>query len=428
MSAPRRRILHVDLDAFFVAVERVYDPSLRGRPVVVGGSAEGRGVVAAASYEARAFGVRSAMSMARAQRLCPDLVRVSGKLDLYQKASRAVFALFTELTPVVEKVSVDEAYLDMSGTKGLHGSAWAAAERLRRAVRERLQLDVTIGLSGNRLVSKVASAFAKPCGQFEVLAGQEARFFAPLPVGALPGVGPVTEEQLHKAGVRRLGQLAAASEPLRRRIFGSGADTVRARAAGGDDTPVRPPELRGDAKSLGREETFADDAGDLGFLRAKLQELLGEAARQLREHGLLARKVSVKLRRADFVDATRDATLPAATDHDGELLEPALALLEGLAPSMLPARLLGVRFSGLSRGFWQASLWAGERARERWLVDALDRIRDRHGGRAVRSGASAGLAGSRPRETRADPRGPDPFALPEPSPDSHPEPLPEQDS
>jgi len=203
-----RTVLHADLDAFFVAVERVRDPRLRGRPVVVGGSPAERGVVAAASYEARALGIHSAMPMAQALRLCPDLVRVRGSHGLYRRASRAVFELLGAYTPIVERVSVDEAYLDLSGTERLFGRAVDAAERMRREVRERLRLDLSIGVACNRLVSKIASAFAKPRGLFEVLPGQEARFLAPQPVATLPGVGPVTERRLLDFNIPRLGQLA----------------------------------------------------------------------------------------------------------------------------------------------------------------------------------------------------------------------------
>ncbi|RMH01348.1 MAG: DNA polymerase IV [Planctomycetota bacterium] len=398
-SARDRSILHVDLDAFFVAVERVRDPSLVGRPVVVGGPPERRGVVAAASYEARAYGIRSAMPMAQAQRLCPDLVRVDGSHRLYGRASRAVFALLGAYTPIVEKVSVDEAYLDLSGTGLLFPRAVDAAERMRREVRERLRLDLTVGVARNRLVSKVASAFAKPQGLFEVRPGQEARFLAPLPVQRLPGIGPVTTRRLLDFRIPRLGVLAATESWFLEEVFGEHGPAMQRRARGEDDTPVRPPWEPHEARTIGHEETFAQDTEDHGFLRAKLHELLAAAARRLRAQGLLARKISVRLRYADFVSESRDTTLPVATDHDGELLAPALELLHRMATRRTLVRLLGVRLGGLSRGYWQGSLLDPRRARERRLVAALDGIRDRHGMSAVRAGETVWLrrpSGRRP--------------------------------
>ncbi len=381
-----RSILHVDLDAFFVAVERVRDPRLRGRPVVVGSSPARRGVVAAASYEARACGIHSAMPMARALRLCPGLVRVSGSHALYSRASRAVFEILGGFTPLMEKVSIDEAYLDLTGTGLLFGRAVDAAEKLRREVRGRLGLDVTVGVSRNRLVSKVASGFAKPRGLFDVQPGQEARFLAPLPVQALPGVGPVTTRRLVDFNIERLGTLAGTEAWFLERVFGVHGAALQARARGEDDTPVRPSWERPEARSVGHEETFVRDTADPGFLAARLQVLLESAARRLRAKGLVARKVTVKLRHADFVTLTRDATLPAASDHDVELLEPALELLGRMATRRTLVRLLGVRLGDLRRGFWQGSLFDSRRRRERRLIDTLDRLRGRYGDGSVRTG------------------------------------------
>ena len=390
MSASRS-ILHVDLDAFFVAVERVLNTRLQGRPVVVGGAPERRGVVAAASYEARAFGVRSAMPMGQAMRLCPDLVRVGGSHGMYSRASRAVFNLLGDYTPIIEKVSVDEAYLDLSGTDIVVGPAIDAAEKMRKEVRERLRLDLTIGMSRNRLVSKVASAFAKPQGLFDVQPGQEARFLAPLPVEALPGVGPVTAKRLHEFNLPKLGGLASTETWFLKDAFGNYGPAMQVRARGEDDTPVCPPWERRQEKSIGHEQTFAEDTEDHAFLRAKLQELLTRAARRLRAKGLLARKLSIRLRWADFVTVSRDVTLLDASDHDGELLGPALELLRKMHDRRTLVRLLGVRLSGLVRGYWQGTLTDVTATRERSLVNALDGIRDRHGESAVRCGAVVAL-------------------------------------
>ncbi len=381
-----RAVLHVDLDAFFVAVERVLDPRLNGRPVVVGGPPETRGVVAAASYEARAFGVHSAMPMAQALRLCPGLVRVDGRHDLYSRASRAVFGLIGGYTPVVEKVSVDEAYLDLTGTHLVHGRAVDAAERMRREIRDRLRLDVTIGVAHNRLVSKVASGFAKPRGLFDVQAGQAPRFFAPLPVQALPGIGPVTTARLRDFHIDLLGALARTETWFLERVFGVHGPAMQVRARGEDDTPVCPPWERPQAKSVGHERTFARDTDDLKVLRGRLQELLEEATARLREEGLLARTITVRVRYADFVTVSRDATLPQPSDHDQEWAPLARDLLGRMVTRRTLVRLVGVRFGGLTRGFWQASLFAQERAEQRRRLDVLDRLRARYGERTLRAG------------------------------------------
>ncbi len=386
-----RSVLHADLDAFFVAVECVLNPRLKGRPVVVGGAPEKRGVVAAASYEARSFGIHSAMPMAQAFRLCPDLVRVSGSHAMYSRASRAVFEILGNFTPIVEKVSVDEAYLDMTGTNLVVGRTLDAAEKMRREVRERLRLDLTIGSSQNRLVSKVASAFAKPQGLFDVRPGQEARFLAPLPVKTLPGVGPVTEEKLLGFNLPTLGSLANTETCFLKERFGSYGASLRRRARGEDETPVLPPWERPQEKSIGHEETFPEDTGDDDFLHAKLQALLSAATRRLRKRALLARKVTIRLRWADFVTVSRDFTLPLATDHDGELLKPALELLHRMQTRRTLVRLLGVRLSGLCRGFWQGSLHEVQGSPGRSLVQALDSIRDRYGDSSVQTGEEVRL-------------------------------------
>lgn len=381
-----RSILHVDLDAFFVSVERVLNPRLYGRPVVVGGSPETRGVVAAASYEARQFGVHSAMPMGQAFRLCPDLIRVGGSHGMYSRASKAVFELIGNYTPLVEKVSVDEAYLDLSGTHHLFGNALDAADSMRREVKERLRLDLTIGISSNRLVSKVASGFAKPCGLFDVRPGQEPRFFAPLPVKVMPGIGPVTAKRLRDFHIDQLGVLASTDGWFLEEVFGSYGASMQRRARGVDETPVCPPWDRPERKSLGHERTFAEDIDDLKVLRGRLQKLLEKACVELRSAGFLARTLSVKVRYADFVTVTRDFTLPSPSDHDLEWWEVAQQQLERLLKRRTLVRLLGVRFTGLERGFWQGGLFEKERVVQRERIAVQDRIRKKYGEQSVQSG------------------------------------------
>lgn len=392
-EAPRS-ILHVDLDAFFVSVERVLDPRLCGRPVVVGGSPEGRGVVAAASYEARQYGIHSAMPMAQALRLCPDLVRVGGTHGVYSRASKAVFELLGAYTPILEKVSVDEAYLDLRGTEHLFGRALDAADRMRKEVKERLRLDLTVGVSSNRLVSKVASAFAKPHGLFDVRPGQEPRFFAPLPVKVLPGIGPVTQKRLRDFHIDQLGVLAATDRWFLEEVFGRYGSSMQLRARGEDHTPVCPPWERAARKSIGHERTFAEDTDDQCVLRGRLQRMLEQSCADLRKEGLLARTMSIKVRYADFTTETRDATLPRPSDHDLEWWELARSLLERSLQRRTLVRLLGVRFSGLQRGFWQGGLFEEERVVQHGRLAVLDRMRAKYGEKAVRAGDRLWLGNS----------------------------------
>lgn len=391
-----RAILHVDLDAFFVSVERVLNPKLRGRPVVVGGPPEGRGVVAAASYEARRYGISSAMPMGQAMRLCPDLVRVGGSHGFYARASKAVFDLIGSYTPIVEKVSVDEAYLDLSGTEHLFGHALDAADRMRREVKERLRLDLTVGVSTNRLVSKVASGFAKPCGLFDVRPGQEPRFFAPLPVRVMPGIGPVTAGRLRDFHIDLLGTLAGTDRWFLEEVFGSYGGSMRRRARGVDETPVCPPWERPARKSIGHERTFAEDTDDLQVLRGRLQRLLEKTCAEMRSKGLLGRTLSIKLRYADFVTETRDLTLPQPSDHDLEWWQVAAEQLQRMMQKRRTlVRLLGVRFTGLERGFWQGGLFEQERTVQRERITVQDRLRSRYGEKAVQCGDRLWLRDSR---------------------------------
>ncbi|MGB0953866.1 MAG: DNA polymerase IV [Planctomycetota bacterium] len=386
MEAPRS-VLHVDLDAFFVSVERVLDPRLNNRPVVVGGPPETRGVVAAASYEARQYGVHSAMPMSQALRLCPDLVRVQGTHGAYSRASKAVFDLLGSYTPLIEKVSVDEAYLDLRGTEHLFGRALDAADSMRKEVKERLRLDLTVGVSQNRLVSKVASGFAKPHGLFDVRPGQEPRFFAPLPVKVMPGIGPVTQKRLRDFHIEQLGVLADTDRWFLEEVFGRYGPSMKRRAKGEDHTPVCPPWERPARKSIGHERTFAEDTDDPVVLRGRLQRMLEKSCAELREKGWLARTISVKVRHADFTTETRDATLPRPSDHDLEWWELAQKLLtRALGQRRTLVRLLGVRFSGLERGFWQGGLFEEERVEQHGRLAVLDRMRAKYGEHTMRAG------------------------------------------
>ena len=380
---PERHIVHVDLDAFYLGVERVVDPSLRGKPAVVGGGGEGnRGVVLSASYEARLAGVRSGMPLADARRRCPDLVSVRPRHRLYGRASRAVFKLMKEYTPVVQQVSVDEAYLDLTGTERASGPPLDVAAAMQREVRRRLRLDVTAALSTTRLVSKVATGLIKPRGLLRIAPGCEASFFAPLAARRLPGVGKVTRRRLDELGLFTLGDLQRAAPDELRRDLGRMGPSLRTRAHGVDRTPVR--RLHG-RRSIGHQRTLGRNVSDLLELEERLRALLEEGMWRMRGEGLACRTVEVALRSPDLSVRSLHGTLDHPTDIDVETWTVAVALLRGLHRPGGPVRRIGVRFSNLVDGHHQMSLVEPQRVRDRQheLMRAMDRIRARHGGEAI---------------------------------------------
>ncbi len=381
MPGPRT-ILHLDLDAFYASVEQLDDPALRGRPVIVAGPSR-RGVVCAASYEARRSGVRSAMPTARARRLCPEAAVIAPRFERYQELSERVFDLYRRYTPLVEPLSLDEAFLDVTASRALHGPGRAIAARVKREVRAEVGLTVSAGVADVKLAAKIASDLGKPDGLVEVPTGGTRAFLAPLPVARLWGVGKVTEAALTAAGIHRIGQLAVAPEPLLARAVGPGpARDLRALARGEDPREVVADE---EARSVGAEDTFEED---LRGRDALLPRLLGQAervARRLREAEKRARTVTVKLKYADFEEVTRRCTLAAATDDGREIFAAARAQLER-ADLDRPVRLTGVSASGLDGAPEQLGLFegAGSAARRRALNAAVDALEARFGRGAVR--------------------------------------------
>lgn len=391
MPTPRA-ILHVDLDAFFVSVERLRDPSLVGRPVVVGADprgGKGRGVVAAASYEAREFGIHSAMPIGEAWRRCPDAAWLRGSPDLYRRAARAVRSIFERFTPAVEPVSIDEAYLDLSGTERLHGDPAATAERLRTAIVEETRLPVSMGLGTSKTIAKIASTLAKPAGFLRVFPGREAAFLAPLPLARMPGIGPATRERLESFNLRTLGDLARIDPELMSAMFGEHGRSLSARSVGKDEGAV---EARERPKSISRETTFEDDTADVAYCEAVLGYLAERACRDLRGHGLTARTVTLKLRYRDFTTVTRRTTLDTPTDADRTVAEAARRLFRAAWARRVNVRLLGVGLANLVDAAPQLDLFAEPRdaAWER-LLAPLDRLRDRWGFGAVKTGTTWAL-------------------------------------
>ena len=390
-----RTILHVDMDAFFVSVEELFDPSLKGKPVVVGGKPGQRGVVAAASYEARKFGVHSAMPLRTAGRLCPRAIFIEGHPQRYRECSQRVFAVLESFSPKVEMASIDEAYLDLTGTERLHGPPLRAAHALHQQIKQATQLNCSIGIATSRMVAKVSSDQAKPNGILWVLPGQEARFLAPLEVRKIPGVGKVTENYLHAYGIRQVGDLARLDESFLEEKFGKWGLALAGKSRGLDAGAWFDSEVgEHDApKSISHEHTFDVDTADVDLLQGTLARLAAMVGRRLREHELYARTVQIKLRYEDFSTITRARTLDHATQLDTELFECARALFRENWREGRLVRLLGVYAGSLEVSEGQAGLFQEERNRKwRQALSAVDRLRDRYGESAV--AIAAGMRGS----------------------------------
>ncbi len=358
MTASSRRILHCDMDSFYAAVHVRDDPSLDGRPVVIGGSPGGRGVIAAASYEARKFGIRSAMPSAQAVRRCADLVFIRPDFPRYRRESAEIFAIFRDFTPIVQPVSIDEAYLDVTGRLGRWGSATAVAREIRRRVREERRLTVSIGVGPNRLVAKIASDFDKPDGLTVVPPKRVQAFLDPLPVRALPGVGPAGERRLRRRGIETVAALRRRPPDELVALFGRFGRTLHAYASGLDERPVRVHRQR---KSLSSERTYAEDLRELAAMDAELERLAGDVARGLGRRSYSASTITVKVRYGDFTTVTRSRTLAAPTAELEAISGLARVLLRSSDAGRRPVRLLGVGASNLVRlAAEQLSLFRGD--------------------------------------------------------------------
>jgi DNA polymerase-4 len=408
VSAPHL-ILHADMDAFYASIEQRDRPELRGRPVVVGGAGS-RGVVAAASYEARRYGVRSAMPSALARRLCPDAVFVRGDMARYARESQRIFEIFRRFTPRVEGLSLDEAFLDLSGTERLHGPPRRAAERLREMVRRETDLGVSVGIGPVKLVAKIASDLAKPDGLLEVRPEEVRSFLDPLPVSRLWGVGPVAEARLVRLGCRTLGELARADEARLARALGNLGPALARLARGEDLREVEPDQ---DPVSIGEEGTFEEDVADAERIHAAIRSHAEAVARRLRRAGLRARSVVLKLKLARRVAPgprghpllSRRETLPEATDDGAEIERAARAAL-ARASLREPIRLLGVAVTQLEPAdTGQLGLFAAPRQRRGRLNRALDELAERFGRRVVVRGVDPAVerAGLSLQIKRGDP-------------------------
>src|SRR5467141_1425233 len=389
-------ILHVDMDAFFVSVELLERPELRGKPVIVGGGPNQRGVVTAASYEARKFGVHSAMPLRTAGRLCPHAVFLDGHHAKYSEWSDRVATILAKFSPIVEMVSIDEAYLDLSGTERLHGPPLAATDKLLRTITRDTGLPCSGGLATTRLVAKVASDQAKPRGLLWVVPGSEARFLAPLSVRKIPGIGEVTERALRALRIETVEHLAAVPRETLDKVFGQWGDALYRKARGGDSYEFI---IDAEPKSISHNHTFGEDTDDTAALASMLSHLSQKACKRLREAGLSTRTLTLTIRYAGFETYTRSKTLTEPAQLDTDIFAVFQNLFRQHRDHRRKIRLLGVSLSGLAHGAEQLDLLSAERrAKLERLTRATDLLRDRFGFGSVQFGGSLRSDDSEPSD------------------------------
>lgn len=402
MSAWPRCILHADLDAFFASVEQLDDPALRGKPVLVGGTGD-RGVVAAASYEARAFGCRSAMPMSQARRLCPTAVVVPPRFDRYAELSQRFRGVLLDQSPLVEPMSIDEAFVDVTGSQRLLGSGAEIAERIRTRTRAELGVTVSVGVATSKFVAKLASDLHKPDGCSVIDPGSEAARLAPLPIECMWGVGPKTAPKLHAAGIRTFADLQRRTDSDLHKLLGDAGPSWRQLALGVDDRPV---ETERDPLSVGHEETFHEDVADATVLRAVLQEQCERVAMRLRTGGGMARGVVLKVRLPDFQTFSRRRTLQAPSDATLQIWHAAESLLEAWLRERHGAlRLIGVSVERVDAVACTPSLFPdGDDARQRTLDGVADAVARKYGPDALRRAGSRAQGRRTHRDTHNGPR------------------------
>jgi DNA polymerase IV len=386
-----RTILHLDLDAFFCSVEEIQNPDLRGKPFAVGGKPNERGVVASCSYPARALGIRSAMPMSRALRLCKDLIIIPGRHKLYREYSEKVMEKLRNLTPFVEQISIDEAFLDISD---IQPAPARLALDLQTAIRTELNLPSSIGIASNKLVAKIATEVGKksnkkknepPFGLTIVPAGEEAKFLAPLPADMLWGVGPKTSARLSELGIHTIGDIANWPQKELINLFGENGRDLWQHANGIDNRPIV---TEYETKSISQETTFSVDIRDEKTLEKKLREQARDVARQLRKSDLVGKTVKLKLRWSDFTTLTRQTTLPTSTDNEDEIFRTAVRLMKSVRKQDQAVRLIGVGVSGIGSPVRQLSLWdsgaGGEKSRK--LQEVVDQLQEKYGKNIIHKG------------------------------------------
>jgi len=379
-----RVIFHVDMDAFFASIEQLDDPALRGKPVLVGYDGP-RGVVAAASYEARKFNCHSAQPMSLAKRRCPQAIIVPVRFKRYREVSSRMFAIFDEYSPLVEPLSVDEAFLDLTGTQRLLGEPQAVARRLKQRIKTDLNLTASIGVAPNKFLAKLASDLQKPDGLMIVRHDEIASLLATLPINKLWGVGPVTARKLQSIGIHQVGDIQKQSPQQLSKLFGQEADRFLRLANGLDDRPVVPDR---EAKSIGQEQTFGVDVTNPADVRRVLFEQVEQVGRRLRQHGLFARTISLKIRYGEFETISRSATIEYASNGTQELWNIASGLFDNWSSEHFrPVRLIGMSATQFSNGPAQLPLFADPKTERQHKVDAVaDHITSKFGTRALKRG------------------------------------------
>ena len=399
-----RTIFHVDMDAFFVSVEELFDPSLKGKPVIVGGQRHERGVVSAASYEARKFGVHSAMPLRTAAKLCPQAIFVDGHPDRYRECSERARRVLSSFSPQVEMVSIDEAYLDMTATERLHGPPLLAAHKLHEKMKAETDLNCSIGIGASRLIAKVCSGKAKPNGVLYIVPGREAKFLAPLDVREIPGVGKVSEQKLHALGIHKVGDLAKFDDSDLEQRFGKWGVALAGKARGEDAGAWFESEIGADegAKSISHEHTYDQDTANVAQLEATLMRLSEMVGRRLRENQLRARTLQLKLRYKDFTTITRAHSVDLPTQLDNEIFQHIQRLFHANWRRGAEVRLLGVQASHFGQESPQLD-FLEDQAREKWehALSAADRLRDKFGEGAITLGT--GMKGGFRERTHENP-------------------------
>jgi len=376
---------HLDLDAFFISVERILDPSLNGKPVIVGGDPKGRGVVAACSYEAREYGLHSAMPIRKAYQLCPDGIYIRGHYEEYVRFSRAVRKILEKYFPQIEQASIDEFYLDFTGCERIHGHPYFFASRIQTEIKHELGLPCSIGIASNKFVAKVASDYAKPEGITFVIPGQEAEFLSPLPVEAMPGVGEVMKEELNARGFYTIGQIAQTPKSYFTFVFGKYGEVLHNHACGIGSTVF---DIKYEQKSISRETTYHTDTTDIEFIEKTLFELVEDAGNALRSDNYMTGTIGIKLRYSDFVTITRSKTIKEPTNNDKVIYTIAKELFHKAYTRRVSIRLVGIHLSGFVNAVEELSLFPSREERERRILKTIDKLRLKFGEEIIRYGVA----------------------------------------
>ncbi len=378
-------LFHLDLDAFFISVERILNPSLEGKPVIVGGDPKGRGVVAACSYEAREYGIHSAMPIRKAYQLCPDGIYIRGHYEEYVRFSRIVRGILEKYFPLVEQASIDEFYLDFSGCERIYGHPYFFASRIQVEIKHETGLPCSIGIASNKFVAKVASDYAKPEGITFVVPGQEAEFLAPLPVEAMPGVGDVMKKELNARGFYTIGQIAKTPKAYFEFVFGKYGSVLHDHACGIGSSTFS---IDYEQKSISRETTYQTDTSDIEYIESTLFELVRDAGNALREENFMTRTISIKLRYSDFVTITRSKTLSNPTDNDRIIYSTAREILRKSYTRRVTIRLIGIHLSNFVPFAEQGNLFPSIEEKQTRILRTIDRLNAKYGEDVVRFGVA----------------------------------------